>query len=518
MSRVIACIINLKRTIFRNPLLIKELRIGLREKKVFIIQTIYLLILGVVTFFFLIDITSRSSRYIYVQAGRDFFKVLCIIQFILIVLISPSLTSGSISSEKEKKTFDMLLVTNLSTGEILMGKLTYAILYLVLLIATSLPLVALVFFMGGVSPWEVVVYYSIILGCGILVCLMSLYFSSRSKRSSLATFMSYGSLILLGILFVVMQSYHDILYYWQNGDLFTNMTFATKVSWIVLIITDIVWCSMFLYYKISNYIRPRAKNILAIHRIFIFGFIINIICLLGIFVGARAISPYQNYEEYFPVIFTIFFISGIFFMACFMERNAFLSKKEEVIFNKSLTSHPYAMPFFFMGAGVVLALFMSVDALLLNFQNARNAIFSIWASVFLFILYLWIMIFITRILFVIFRGKVRPSFIYIFIFFLINLIPAISWIITNVAGSTDLTIYSLAYAQPLLSIASIWDPAGELGMVVITKSIKIPTFIVSLLFYSFIFIILKIIHTALTWRKKSESKTMKPGKLKEKPT
>lgn len=516
MSLVATCINNLKRTLFQNPLLTKELRIGFREKKVFFIQTIYLLILGIVTFFFLIDITNRPSRYIYMEAGRDFFKIICIIQFFLVVLISPSLTSGSISSEREKKTFDMLLVTNLSTGEILIGKLAYAVLYLILLVATSLPLVALVFFMGGVSPWEVIIYYLIILGCGILVCLLSLYFSSRSKRSSFATFMSYGALILTGIILLVLQSYFDLYYYLESGDLFTNKTFASRISWIILLITNVVWVALFLYYKIANYIRTQAKNILAIHRIFIFGFIINIMCLMGITIGARAGYSFAGHDNFLPMVFSIFFLSGIFFMGCFIERNAFLSKKEEAVFNKSITSHPYSMPFFFMGAGIVMGLFLTLDALFISVENTRNAVFQIWASMFLFVLYLWIMIFITKILFMIFKGKVRPAFIYFLVFLLINLIPAVSWLVTNITGMSDLPIYSLAYAQPLLSIASIWDPAGELGMVSITKSLKIPTFIVSLMFYSGVFIFLKIILSALT-RKKGKS-SIKPQELKEKLT
>ncbi|MCD4783044.1 MAG: hypothetical protein K8T10_04340 [Candidatus Eremiobacteraeota bacterium] len=516
MSRVATCINILRRTLFQNPLLTKELRIGLRENKVFIIQTIYLLILGVVTCFFLIDITSRSSQYIYTEAGKDFFRALCILQFFLVILISPSFTSGSISSEREKKTFDMLLVTNLSTGEILIGKLAYAVLYLILLLATSLPLVALVFFMGGVSPWEVLVYYSIILGSGILVCLLSLFFSSRSKSSSLATFMSYGALILTGIILFVLQGYFDLYYHWENNDLFTNMTFASRISWTILLITNVIWAALFLYYKIANYIRPQAKNILALHRIFIFGFIINTICLLGIFIGVRTGYSSQGYDDYFPVIFIIFFLSGIFFMGCFIERNAFLSKKEEAVFNKSITSHPYAMPFFFMGTGIVMGLFLTLDALFINIHNAGNAVFQIWASMFLFVLYLWIMIFITKILFMIFKEKARPAFIYLLVFLLMNLIPAVSWIIADIAGMSDLPIYSLAYSHPLLSIASIWDPAGKLGMVAITKSIKMPTFIVSLLFYSGVFVLLKIILSALT-RKKGKS-LIKPQELKEKPT
>jgi hypothetical protein len=40
----------------------KELRIGLREKKVFFIQLIYLLTLGVISFIYLMEILNRHSH------------------------------------------------------------------------------------------------------------------------------------------------------------------------------------------------------------------------------------------------------------------------------------------------------------------------------------------------------------------------------------------------------------------------------------------------------------------------
>ena len=71
--------------------------------------------------------------------------VLSVLQLALIVFITPGLTAGVISSERERQTLNMLLTTTQSSTSIIIGKLVSSVAYLLLLMIASLPLYSIVF-------------------------------------------------------------------------------------------------------------------------------------------------------------------------------------------------------------------------------------------------------------------------------------------------------------------------------------------------------------------------------------
>ena len=55
--------------------------------------------------------------------GRTFFEILFYSQAVMIALITPALTAGAISIEREQRTFEMLRGTILRPRSIVWGKL-----------------------------------------------------------------------------------------------------------------------------------------------------------------------------------------------------------------------------------------------------------------------------------------------------------------------------------------------------------------------------------------------------------
>ena len=90
------------------------------------------------------------------------FAVLTILQMALVLFITPSLTAGAISSEREKQTLNILLTTTQSSTQIVVGKLLSSVAFLVLMLVAGLPLYSLVFLFGGVSPSQLIsIFYFI---------------------------------------------------------------------------------------------------------------------------------------------------------------------------------------------------------------------------------------------------------------------------------------------------------------------------------------------------------------------
>ena len=102
--------------------------------------------------------------------GRTLFQVLFSFQAGLVALITPALTSGAVTIEREQQTYQMLATCGLKPRHVIWGKLTAAVAFVALLLTSSLPLVSLSFLLGGVSPGEVFgTYLSLALSAFVFV-------------------------------------------------------------------------------------------------------------------------------------------------------------------------------------------------------------------------------------------------------------------------------------------------------------------------------------------------------------
>ena len=69
--------------------------------------------------------------------ARRLFDIFFLGQFFLVSLMAPTFAAGSITGEKERKTYEMLLASPLRPGTILVGKLLSSLSYLVILISRA---------------------------------------------------------------------------------------------------------------------------------------------------------------------------------------------------------------------------------------------------------------------------------------------------------------------------------------------------------------------------------------------
>ena len=186
---------------YENPVLTKELRSRMRGGRAFWVMFLYLGVIGLV-----FVICYASWAYITTNQtsasglGRNLFSAATIVQLILAGVIVPSLTSGMITLEKEQKTYELLAATGLSPRNIVLGKLFSALIFVVLLVLTTIPFTSVSFFFGGVSPFEVLAVYALLLSISFLAASIGIVFSAIVNRTSGAVMSSYGVVILLGIL------------------------------------------------------------------------------------------------------------------------------------------------------------------------------------------------------------------------------------------------------------------------------------------------------------------------------
>ncbi|MEA2573439.1 MAG: type transport system permease protein [Chloroflexia bacterium] len=195
-----------------NPVIVKELRGRMRGPRAAIVMTIYLVVLTGVTllFYWMVSATSGFTNPQSSQVGKVIFYVLVIFQMIMVALLTPAFTAGSITSEREQKTFDLLMTTLLPARSVIFGKLGSALSYVVLLIIAIAPLESLAFMFGGVSPEEIVLSQVVMLMSALLFASAGIFWSSVLKSSVASNVLTYGTMLfqLIGIpvLYLIITS------------------------------------------------------------------------------------------------------------------------------------------------------------------------------------------------------------------------------------------------------------------------------------------------------------------------
>ena len=111
--------------------------------------------------------------------GMTVFQLLAPLQLAIAVFFSALLAASAVAQEKDRRTFDLLLLTKLSNSELVLGKLLASLLHILTPLLAALPLFMLMTLLGGVSFDQVgralAVTVASVLACGSLGSTLALW-------------------------------------------------------------------------------------------------------------------------------------------------------------------------------------------------------------------------------------------------------------------------------------------------------------------------------------------------------
>lgn len=144
-----------------NPIIKKDLQVSARSMRLSWGLFIYEAVLTMAFLLALLIIQEESSN---IYSSNNIysylvylFPVVAIVQVCIVALITPIITASSISGEKERQTFDIMLTTCMSPFSIVLGKVISAVMRILFYVVASMPIMALSFVVGGLS-WSNLLY------------------------------------------------------------------------------------------------------------------------------------------------------------------------------------------------------------------------------------------------------------------------------------------------------------------------------------------------------------------------
>ena len=178
-----------------GPIFEFELLTSSRRGRYYAIRSGYafvlLLVIWQIDEFWVAEFGNMLTPTLAARFALTVFAAIAIGQEILVLLLTPAMVSGVITSEKQRKTLHYLMASCLGGFEIVFGKLFAKMLYIAVFLAVGLPISSLLVLLGGIDPLFVVLATVCTICTAFFLCSLSVFVSVYSKSTREALFVAY---------------------------------------------------------------------------------------------------------------------------------------------------------------------------------------------------------------------------------------------------------------------------------------------------------------------------------------
>jgi ABC-type transport system involved in multi-copper enzyme maturation permease subunit len=134
------------------------------------------------------------------EFAQDFFIYFAYAQIAVVLLLTPALTAGTISLERERRTIEYLFATDLRNHEIVLGKLAARLVVVMCQVLAGLPILSIAMLLGGIEPQRLYMVFAVTLSTTLALAAFGIAISVWAKRSRDAVLRAY--VVLFAFLFV----------------------------------------------------------------------------------------------------------------------------------------------------------------------------------------------------------------------------------------------------------------------------------------------------------------------------
>jgi ABC-type transport system involved in multi-copper enzyme maturation permease subunit len=141
---------------------------------------------------------GTDSRNAYAQKAQNIAVTVIVLQYIMVIGLTPVYACGAIIEEKQRRTLELLFTTQLTDREIVLGKLGARIAHLAMIVLASSPLLVFVQLWGGIDLDLVTFHYVHALLLAVFVGAFCMWMSAECASLLEALVVSYAILPGLG--------------------------------------------------------------------------------------------------------------------------------------------------------------------------------------------------------------------------------------------------------------------------------------------------------------------------------
>lgn len=195
---------------------LKEIRVLLRSRRAFWMLLLALIIIGGGFALTWLDSGGNTSVANRARFSCETFIILSVTLICTMGLITPILTAVSVTGEREHKTLDLLYCTSVPRSSLFLGKWLAAISFQILLVICLLPILSLIFQLGGVGTDEYLFSAAIAALTVATYGMLGLAISVRARRSVKAMMVALGIVLFLNIGVYMLMACLAIFHFVNN--------------------------------------------------------------------------------------------------------------------------------------------------------------------------------------------------------------------------------------------------------------------------------------------------------------
>ena len=183
-----------------NPILAFSATRRMRSFKTLLIAAVWLLVMMGVALLIMGQLFRSGASINGLRTGVTCYQILIIVQFILIILVAPAMTSGAIAGERERQTLELLLVTNTRSFRIVWGKAMESFAMLALLIVCGFPVMCMTMIAGAVTILQILAGELFLLAMAFAAVCVGVLSSALARSTVGSSILSYVILLSIGLL------------------------------------------------------------------------------------------------------------------------------------------------------------------------------------------------------------------------------------------------------------------------------------------------------------------------------
>jgi len=133
------------------------------------------------------------------RIGQNMFDWLLFLMIGLVLFIVPGFTAASIAGERERQTLIPMQVSLLRPIDIIVGKIASSVVFVLILVAITTPVLAFAYIIGGITIRDVIVSLAMLTFSALAIACLTVACSAFVRRVPAAIVTAYGVMLAMTI-------------------------------------------------------------------------------------------------------------------------------------------------------------------------------------------------------------------------------------------------------------------------------------------------------------------------------